>query len=91
MICAGFICINRLGNKKGKRAQLGWTGEHLNWVSVTKCAGVSAPEASSRLAHMVRQAWPERRGSFWKNSFVYSRAEGKENEGGVRAERMVRV
>lgn len=90
MICAVFICINRLGNIKGERAQLDWT-DHLNWVRVAECAGVGAPEASSRLARVVRQAWLERRGSFWKNSSVSSRAEGKENEGGVRPERMVCV
>lgn len=33
------------------------------------------------LARVVRQEWLERSGSFWKNSFVYSRAEGKEKEG----------
>lgn len=65
--------------------------ENISTGSEWPCAGVGAPEACSRLACVVRQAWLERSGSFWKNSFVYSRAEGKEKEGGVRSERMVCV
>lgn len=65
--------------------------ENISTGSEWPCAGVGVPEACSRLARVVRQAWLERSGSFWKNSFVYSRAEGKEKEGGVRSERIVCV
>lgn len=70
--------------RKYKREECSVVGqENISTGSEWPCAGVGAPEACSRLARV--------NGSFWKNSFVYSRAGGKEKEGGVRSERMVCV